>query len=221
MELNVSEINPNPNSNTTSRVPIPRITTMAHKNRGSLVNVNPTPQKKVTYDDILSSLNMKVVDGKLQIVRNQAAENMRANNFDYVENQHQKIDKIDNKRETMDKTNYLKKIPNFNQQQKPFQQSTSNFKYPSLKQQETETNNTYSPGAGAGAGPGAAFSLNKEQKEQYKRIVAMNYLKNMQEKQRIQSVKSTKLMFSNTNVNISPLMQSNNDMNRLFRFSRR
>ena len=27
------------------------------------------PQKKVTYDDILSSLNMKVVNGKLQIVR--------------------------------------------------------------------------------------------------------------------------------------------------------
>ena len=27
------------------------------------------PQKKVTYDDILSSLNMKVVNGKLQIIR--------------------------------------------------------------------------------------------------------------------------------------------------------
>jgi len=27
------------------------------------------PQKKVTYDDILSSLNMKVINGKLQIIR--------------------------------------------------------------------------------------------------------------------------------------------------------
>ena len=30
----------------------------------------PSKKKQVTYDDILSSLNMTVVDGKLQIVRN-------------------------------------------------------------------------------------------------------------------------------------------------------
>ena len=32
------------------------------------------PQKKVTYDDILSSLNMKVVNGKLQIIRGDDAQ---------------------------------------------------------------------------------------------------------------------------------------------------
>jgi hypothetical protein len=32
------------------------------------------PQKKVTYDDILSSLNMKVTNGKLQIVRGDDAQ---------------------------------------------------------------------------------------------------------------------------------------------------
>jgi hypothetical protein len=31
--------------------------------------IQQQPQKKVTYDDILSSLNMKVVNGKLQIIR--------------------------------------------------------------------------------------------------------------------------------------------------------
>jgi len=48
--------------------------------RGS-TNPNPNPnfiekqqaeKKKVTYDDILSSLNMKVINGKLQIVRGDA-----------------------------------------------------------------------------------------------------------------------------------------------------
>lgn len=32
------------------------------------------PQKKVTYDDILSSLNMKVINGKLQIIRGDDAQ---------------------------------------------------------------------------------------------------------------------------------------------------
>ena len=34
------------------------------------------PQKKVTYDDILSSLNMKVINGKLQIIRGDDAQPM-------------------------------------------------------------------------------------------------------------------------------------------------
>jgi hypothetical protein len=46
---------------------------------GSIYNPNPNfiekqqaEKKKVTYDDILSSLNMKVINGKLQIVRGDA-----------------------------------------------------------------------------------------------------------------------------------------------------
>jgi hypothetical protein len=39
-------------------------------------------QKKVTYDDILSSLNMQVVNGRLQIVRNPVQENIKAGNID-------------------------------------------------------------------------------------------------------------------------------------------
>lgn len=42
--------------------------------RGSanFLEKNQTEKKKVTYDDILSSLNMKVINGKLQIVRGDA-----------------------------------------------------------------------------------------------------------------------------------------------------
>ena len=57
---------------------------MAYKNRGSLVLHTPevNPKKKVTYNDILTSLNMKVVDGKLQIVRNTFVENIKSNLHD-------------------------------------------------------------------------------------------------------------------------------------------
>jgi hypothetical protein len=97
MELNITK-----NDNTggessiggqssTSRVPLPRITTMAHKNRGSLAHPLPEqPKRQVTYDDILSSLNMKVVDGKLQIVRNTVAESIKTNNFDNLQQQMEK-----------------------------------------------------------------------------------------------------------------------------------
>jgi len=90
MELNITE-NDNPGGqSSTSRVPLPRITTMAHKNRGSLAHPVPEqPKRQVTYDDILSSLNMKVVDGKLQIVRNTVAESIKTNNFDNLQQQMQ------------------------------------------------------------------------------------------------------------------------------------
>jgi hypothetical protein len=45
------------------RQPFPR--PILKQNTGS----QQQPQKKVTYDDILSSLNMKVINGKLQIIR--------------------------------------------------------------------------------------------------------------------------------------------------------
>jgi hypothetical protein len=71
-----------------SRVPQPRITSMAYKNRGSLVNnVLTPPPKKISYDDILSSLNMQVVNGQLQIVRNVVAENIKNNNINPTKNQ--------------------------------------------------------------------------------------------------------------------------------------
>lgn len=44
----------------------------------SILKTNVTPtlsEKKVTYDDILSSLNMKVINGKLQIVRGNDTQN--------------------------------------------------------------------------------------------------------------------------------------------------
>ena len=176
----------------TSRVPIQRITTMAHKNRGSLAPPVPPPQpaRKVTYDDILSSLNMKVVDGKLQIVRNTVAENVRSNNFNPQQQQYQQ--------QQQQKQQQTKFVP-MQQQQFSSNQSKRFQSMHQPLQQEMQ--------------PTPILT-----KEQYRQVQIANYMKEVQRIQHIRNAKSTKLKFSNpnTNFNISPVVASANDLNRLF-----
>jgi len=58
-------------------------------------------------------------------------------------------------------------------------------------------------------------------KQQYAQMVATHNLKLLRERQRIQEIKSTKLLFSNpvahANINIS---QNRGELNRLFRFQK-
>jgi glucan-binding YG repeat protein len=181
----------------TSRVPMPRITTMAHKNRGSLAHPEPQPQpaRKVTYDDILSSLNMKVVDGKLQIVRNVVAENIRSNNFNQIppSQQNQHLPQIQKKY-----------INTQNQNQHQSQQQHQSQRFQSMHQQQQQQEMQL---------PTPILT-----KEQYKQLQIANYIKEAQRIQHIRNTKSTKLKFSNTNTifNISPLIGNTNDLNKLF-----
>jgi len=173
-----------------SRVPQPRITTMAHKNRGSLAqNITTPAPRTVTYDDILSSLNMRVVDGKLQIVRNQAAENIRTNNFVQPANQ-----PINQTKKIIQPQQQPRQNP---QQARQNQQPLQNPMFNSVPTQQNVPIMT---------------------KEQYKQMVAANYLKALQEQQRIRNMKSTKLMFSNSNVEVAS-QTGGNGLNRLFRIN--
>ena len=57
-------------------------------------------------------------------------------------------------------------------------------------------------------------------REQYKRLVLVQYLKNDAQRKRINEVKSKKMMFSNNNNhNITSQTMSSTDLNRLFRFA--
>jgi hypothetical protein len=215
MNLNVTEIDNSDNEcedigivdnmgnftatpSSTSRVPLPRITTMAHKNRGSLAPP-PTPakpQRKVTYDDILSSLNMKVVNGNLQIVRNINEENMKSNNFPQQQQQ-KKFVQMNQQQQTQQTQQYPQQhLQQTQQYPQQYLQQTQNF-----QQQESLP------------------SIPIMTKEQYKQMQKENYIKAVQQQQYIRNVKSTKLKFSNnnnTNINISPVMRNTNDLNRLF-----
>ena len=160
MELNINEIyNNNLNAH--------RITSMAYKNRGSLVLHTPQiqPKKKVTYNDILTSLNMKVVDGKLQIVRNTFVENIKSNLHD-------------------ESVSYQ---PIFQQQQQLQQQQLQQeqLQQEELQQEELQQSQIHQQP-----------QQNQQQTlEQYKQIQRINYIKLLQRQQHINNIKSKKLKF--------------------------
>lgn len=171
-------------STPSSKVPVPRVPVP----RVPVTKASSTPvvQRKVTYDDILSSLNMKVVDGKLQIVRNTSVENIKSNNFNPNQNFNQKSQNI-----------------NPNQNQNFNQNRTQNFNQNFNQNQNINQN----------------LKPVLLTKEQYRQIQIANYMKAVQQQQQIKNMKSTKLMFSNTNINISPGLinkTTNNDLNKLF-----
>uniref|UniRef100_A0A6C0B193 Uncharacterized protein n=1 Tax=viral metagenome TaxID=1070528 RepID=A0A6C0B193_9ZZZZ len=153
----------------TSRVPPPRITTMAHKNRGSLTQtiMQPPAPRKVTYDDILSSLNMKVVNGKLEIVRNIAVENIKTNNFPAQQQYEQQPMRQEPMRQQPMRQQPMRQQPMRQQQQQPYSQQ----QFQESQQQIPLT------------------------KEQHKQLAIANYMKQQQQLQRIKQIKSKKMKF--------------------------
>jgi hypothetical protein len=156
-----------------SRVPQPRITSMAYKNRGSLVNnVLTPPPKKISYDDILSSLNMQVVNGQLQIVRNVAAENIKNNNINPTKNQ------LNANQLNANQLNQTKKII-----QQPYQNSNPYYQnsMPIQTQQQPIQE---------------VPIMNKEQIKQMVINHNLNVLEQQQRINNIKNVKSKRMMFS-------------------------
>jgi hypothetical protein len=130
------------------------------------------PQKKVTYDDILSSLNMKVVNGKLQIVRGDDAQPLpaqmqRGRQVPPSRPQHQHTQS-----QAYTKQNeFYNKFLQAQQQQQQMQEM--------VEEEEIE--------------------LTPEQiaaQQQYhKRLMMIQYIKNQQQRQRVGQIKSKKMKF--------------------------
>lgn len=126
------------------------------------------PQKKVTYDDILSSLNMKVVNGKLQIIRGdtQTPQQNQQNSPMLHQRHHQHIH---TQAQTYTKQNeFYNKFLQAQQQQ---------------QQQFVEEQIELTPEQIA------------EQQLYYKRLMMVQYLKNQQQKMHVAQVKSKKMKF--------------------------
>ena len=175
----------------------------------------PAKKKQVTYDDILSSLNMTVVNGKLQIVRNRTAENVN------IQNQNQSQNQIQNQN-IQSKIN-SKATNNYNQIQQQFQQQRQQpqihqqqqQRQIQQQQQQQQQEQFYDRQYEEPEESGATMT-----REQYKRLVLVQYLKNDAQRKRINEVKSKKMMFSNNNNhNITSQTMSSTDLNRLFRFA--
>ena len=169
----------------------------------------PPKKKQVTYDDILSSLNMTVVDGKLQIVRNSVLEKGKVNI-----NEKSSVSNVNSKINSKANINYNQIHQKFQQQQQqqPRNQTpstnVSRIQTPYERQQQQ-------------------YQLEQEvpeplTREQYKKMVLIQYLNNEAQKRRINEMKSKKMMFStisNNNINISAQRGNSADLNRLFRFA--
>ena len=164
----------------------------------------------MTYDDILSSLNMTVVDGKLQIVRNSVLEKGKVNI-----NEKSSVSNVNSKINSKANINYNQIHQKFQQQQQPRNQTSStnvsriqSLQTPYERQQQQ-------------------YQLEQEvpeplTREQYKKMVLIQYLNNEAQKRRINEMKSKKMMFStisNNNINISAQRGNSADLNRLFRFA--
>ena len=125
------------------------------------------PQKKVTYDDILSSLNMKVINGKLQIVRGDDAQPLPA--------QMQKGRQIPPSRQQQQHTQsqaYTKQNEFYNK-----------FLQAQQQQQMVEEEIELTPEQIAA------------QQQYYKRLMMVQYIKNQQQRMRVGQVKSKKMKF--------------------------
>ena len=138
--------------------------------RGStnFLEKNQTEKKKVTYDDILSSLNMKVINGKLQIVRGDADAYSQPPQNPY------------NRNRMGNGNGHLNTAPkNINTPNHAY--AKQNEFYNKFLQAQTQVQ-----------APVVAEALTPEEK---KRILMIQYIKQQQQRQHISRVKSRKLSF--------------------------
>jgi hypothetical protein len=125
------------------------------------------PQKKVTYDDILSSLNMKVVNGKLQIIRGDEPPPMQRGRQLHSSSQPQHP-------HTQAQT-YTKQNDFYNK----FLQAQQQQHMSEMVEEEIEL----TPEQIA------------EQQQYHKRLMMIQYVKNQQQRQRLGQIKSKKMKF--------------------------
>ena len=152
--------------------PVPSVSSI----RKPFVATKPVEKKKVTYDDILSSLQMKVIDGKLQFARTDADE----------------IEKISQKPQNHIQSQ--KKTVSFSQGQmhtQPQGNTKINMAPKTLKNRHLPVPQEY-------------VEEQQQQVPMTRREAIIQLLRAQQESARIREIKSTKLQFSSNNVHIAP-----------------
>ena len=165
MNLNISEIENIMLSQNNSRTQLTSQTQVKVQPRVPQQNSSqrqPVKKNKVTYDDILSSLHMKVVDGKLQFTRTDDAA----------------IDDLSNKSAKMHPENFSKN----NKQIKMAPKTFKNHHLPIPQEYVDE----------------------EPVRHMTKQEALIQFIKSRQEAERINQIKSRKLLFSTNNINVAP-----------------
>jgi hypothetical protein len=147
---------------------------------------------KITYDDILNSLNLKVNNGKLEFIPNQNNTTLSLNN---------------NSHYNQFKTCYKKQCNNTNTNINTNTNSLNQNSYIVNKyfKDYKENNNSEIPRE-------PIFVS----KEEYKRLLVLEFIRKREEQKRISQIKSKKLLFARNNqTNASP-----NSLHKLFMFKK-
>jgi hypothetical protein len=188
MELKIEELdNPDPVNKTND---INYINYWSNANPTASESSNPK-KPKVSYDDILSSLNMVVNNGVLQFAK--PVKQLKQEE----PQQKQQVKPQQKKQVTIN-------APNF-QKQPQLQQNNyiTNKYFKDYKEQSQEEINE-----------------EPLTKEEYRQMLIQDYINRQQAQARISQVKSRRLLFDTRNINIAPNKMPR-DMNKLFKpFSR-
>jgi len=195
-----------------------------NNNENIEIYVNELPEAKnkkikISYEDILTSLNMTVIDGKLHYLNNNFI-NQNKINFNQTRHNNNRIqfmNKNNNQNVVINKSNFSNS--NYNLQNRSnIQNKKSNSNV------EVNSNNKIPPVPSvppvppdSSHHPGANFN-----KEQYKRFILIQRIQKLQAQQRINKMKPKKMFFSddkNNNIFFNNHKQiNNNNFNRLFNF---
>ena len=159
-----------------------------------LVNNTEKRKKKISYDDILSSMNTVVIDGKLEFISKDKLNNILENN-----NQNQ--------------ANPIKKKVTFNQPQVPQPQ------VPQVNKNSYIYNKFFKDYKEPNQNQNEIPQRPLTKKELLKQII-INRVNAINERNRIAEIKSTKLLFNNNNNRNITIrsMQNPGALNHLFKF---
>ena len=186
MELKIEEVE--------SPEPVNNSTEVNYINYWSNANQTINPKKsKISYDDILSSLNMVVSNGVLQFAKPNPQSQSQLN-----QEQNQEQIKSQKKRVTINP--HQQQHPQQHPQQQYQQNNYITNKYFKNYQEQNIINEE----------PAKPMT-----KEEYKQMLIQDYINRQQAQRRISQIKSRKLLFDTRHINIAP-NQMPRDMNKLF-----
>ena len=185
-----------------------------NNNENIEIYVNELPEAKnkkikISYEDILTSLNMTVVDGKLHYLNNNKNNNNFINqnklNFNQTRQNNDKskiqfMNKNNNQNIVINKSNF----------------SNSNYNLQNRSNIQNNNDNVDLNKNIPSVPPGALFN-----REQYKKFILFQRIKRLQAQQRINKIKSKKMFFSdvkNNNFYSNNKQINNNNFNHLFNF---
>jgi hypothetical protein len=164
---------------------------------------NHSKKNKISYDDILSSMNTVVIDGKLEFIRNDRNDKLQ----NIVENQPQQkkvtFSGLQSQSHTQKQNNYQSQI---NKSSYIYNKFFKNYKEPTEQYQNEEPHRPLT-------------------KKEFIKQLIINRANAINERNRIAEIKSTKLLFNNNNnrniiINSRNISNANgaNGLNHLFNF---